>query len=235
VDSGGSGAQDARLPPKGRHDVQLDLPLLASFALLWLAIVPTPGPNTLLIVHLALTAPVRDVALALLGNLLAIAFYALTALIGVTLLLAAAPSVRLGVYLAGGAYLLRAGISLAAAGRRRLATGDTADPPAPPEPPGAPFRQGVLTALANVQALFFLTSIFITAGVLSANPPTKLAAVATILVLNGTYLAFIAWLLQRPRPRALFARYRPLMEIAFGALFVAFGVRLIAREVGPWL
>jgi threonine/homoserine/homoserine lactone efflux protein len=214
--------------------VQFDLPLLLSFALLWLAIVPTPGPNTLLIVHLALTAPVRDVALALLGNLLAIAVYALTALIGVTLLLAAAPSVRLGVYLLGGAYLVRAGISLVAAGRRRLRAPAPADVPVA-EGVRGPFGQGVLTAFANVQALFFLTSIFAGTGILSANSATKLAAVAVILVLNGSYLAGIAWLLQHQRARALFARYRPLMELAFGALFVAFGARLIVREAAPWL
>jgi threonine efflux protein len=214
--------------------VQLDLPLLLSFALLWLAIVPTPGPNTLLIVHLALTAPVRDVAMALLGNLLAIAVYALTALIGVTLLLAAAPSVRLGVYLLGGAYLVRAGLLLLAAGRRRRRAAGPADAPAAGGVRG-PFAQGVLTALANVQALFFLTSIFAGTGILPANPPTKLAAVAIIVVLNGSYLTAIAWLLQRQRARTLFARYRPLMELAFGALFVAFGARLIVREAAPWI
>ena len=56
--------------------------------------------------HLALTAGWRDVAVALAGNLLAIAFYALATLLGLALLLAAAPSIRLGVYVAGGAYLI---------------------------------------------------------------------------------------------------------------------------------
>ena len=75
--------------------MQIDYAVLGAFTLLWLAIVPTPGPNTLLIVHLALTAGWRDVGVALAGNLLAIAFYALATLFGLALLLAAAPSVRL--------------------------------------------------------------------------------------------------------------------------------------------
>ena len=56
--------------------MQIDYAVLGAFTLLWLTIVPTPGPNTLLIVHLALTAGWRDVGVALAGNLLAISFYA---------------------------------------------------------------------------------------------------------------------------------------------------------------
>ena len=52
-------------------------------------------------------------ALALAGNLLAIAFYALATLLGLSLLLAAAPSVRLAIYLLGGAYLVWVGLRLA--------------------------------------------------------------------------------------------------------------------------
>ncbi len=214
--------------------MQLDWSLLAAFALLWLAIVPTPGPNTLLIVHLALAGALRDVALALAGNLLAVAGYALATLFGLSLLLAAAPSVRLGVYLLGGAYLVRAGLGLAWSGRARLRAG-IASELAPQTRSGTAFRQGMLTALANVQALFFLTSIFASAGVLTANAATQAAAVACIVLLNGAYLGLLAWLLQRQGPRAVFTRFRPVMEIAFGVLFVAFGLRLIGRELGGWL
>ena len=82
--------------------MQIDYAVLGAFTLLWLAIVPTPGPNTLLIVHLALTTGWRDVGMALVGNLFAITFYALSTLLGLSLLLAAAPSVRLAIYASGG-------------------------------------------------------------------------------------------------------------------------------------
>ena len=104
--------------------MQLDYALLFSFTLLWLAIVPTPGPNSLLIVHLALTAGWRDVGVALAGNLLAIAFYALATLLGLALLLAAAPSVRLGVYALGGAYLMWVGGRLVRGGLARQRAGE---------------------------------------------------------------------------------------------------------------
>ena len=162
-------------------------------------------------------------ALALAGNLLAIAIYALATLLGLALLLAAAPSVRLGVYVLGGAYLVWVGRASgarrpgAAAGRRRRC--DAVDGSAGRS--GGPFLQGVLTALANVQALFFLASIFAGVGILAANPATQLAAIGIIVAGNGRYLSLLAWLMQREAARAFYARNRGLMEIGFGLLFVA--------------
>jgi threonine efflux protein len=217
--------------------VQFDTSILAAFTLLWLAIVPTPGPNSLLIMRLALTARWQDVAIALGGNLLAIAFYALATLLGLSVLLSAAPSLRLAVYLLGGAYLVWVGLRLMRAGLRRSKTGGPdAMPPASNQTGGVdkPFVQGILTALANVQALFFLTSIFAGVGILRANLATGLAAVGIIVTGNGLYLSLLAWLLQREGPRAFYARYRGAMEIGFGALFVVFGARLVWREAAGW-
>lgn len=218
--------------------MHIDWAVLAAFTLLWLAIVPTPGPNTLLIVHLAVTASWRDVAAALAGNLLAIAFYALATLAGLAVLLAAAPSVRLGVYLLGGGYLVSVGLRLVHAGlaRRRAGEGSAGRAPALGDSrSGRPFLQGVLTALANVQALFFLASIFAGVGLLTAGAATQVAAVGVIVTANGSYLSLLAWLMQRERVRSAYARYRPAMEIVFGVLFLAFGVRLMQRELTAWL
>ncbi len=217
--------------------MQIDYTVLGAFTLLWLTIVPTPGPNTLLIVHLALTAGWRDVGVALAGNLLAISFYALATLFGLALLLAAAPSVRLIIYVLGGLYLVWVGVRLVRAGltRRRSDAGYTLN--VGPDETGAhnPFRQGILTALSNVQALFFLASIFAGVGILAASQATQIAAVGVIVAGNGGYLTLLAWLLQRERPRAFYARNRGVMEIGFGALFLAFGARLVLRELAGWL
>ena len=219
--------------------MQLDYPLLLGFTLLWLAIVPTPGPNSLLILHLALTAAWRDVGVVLAGNLLAIAFYALATLLGLALLLAAAPSVRLGVYVLGGVYLMWVGAHLVRGGlaRRRASEASTASAATGPqqERGASAFVQGMLTQLANVQALFFLASIFAAVGLLGANTTTQVVAVGIIVLANGGYLALLAWLMQKERPRAFYARNRGLMEIGFGLLFLVFGLRLVLREAVGWL
>ena len=217
--------------------MHIDYAVLGGFTLLWLAIVPTPGPNSLLIVHLALTAPWRAVAIALAGNLFGVTIYALGTLFGLALLLAREPSLRLVVYVLGGAYLVWSGIRLVRVGlvwRRSPSAGVLAE--------GSrevvarkPFLQGVLTALANVAALFFLASIFAGAGILVANPATQLAALGVIVIGNGLYLSLLAWLLQRERPRVFYARNRGAMQLGFGVLFLAFGLRLIVRELLAWL
>jgi threonine/homoserine/homoserine lactone efflux protein len=48
-------------------------------------------------------------------------------------------------------------------------------------------------------------------------------------------LSLLAWLLQRERPRAFYARNRGGMQLAFGVLFVVFGLRLLVRELLTWL
>ena len=217
--------------------MHIDYAVLGGFTLLWLAIVPTPGPNSLLIVHLALTAPWRAVAIALAGNLFGVTLYALGTLFGLALLLAREPSLRLVVYVLGGAYLVWSGIKLVRVGlvwRRSPSAGVLAEG-SREVAARKPFLQGVLTALANVAALFFLASIFAGAGILVANPATQLAALGVIVIGNGLYLTLLAWLLQRDRPRAFYARNRGAMQLGFGVLFLAFGLRLIVRELLAWL
>jgi threonine/homoserine/homoserine lactone efflux protein len=214
----------------------LDYHVLGTFALLWLAIMPTPGINSLLIIQLALTTGWRDLTHALAGNLLGIALYAIATLLGLALLLAAAPPVRLVIYLLGGCYLLWIGSRLVCAGlaRRTQAIG-TVQEAAGNRGSENMFAQGFFTALSNVQALFFLASIFASVGILRANLATGLAAVGIVIVGNGLYLSLLAWLMQRPRARAFYANNRAAMEIIFGVLFVCFGARLLQRELGTWL
>jgi threonine/homoserine/homoserine lactone efflux protein len=211
-----------------------DYQVLWAFTLLWLAILPTPGANSLLIVHLALTGSWRQVAIALIGNLIGIAGYALATLLGLALLLATAPSVRLIIYVLGGAYLVWVGAQLLRKGLKgsdAKAAAASADGVASAT---GTFAQGLLTALANVQALFFLASIFAGVGLLKANLATGLAAVGIILLGNGCYLMLLAWLMQKPAARSFYSRYQASMQVGFGVLFVVFGARLLARELAGW-
>ena len=172
-------------------------------------------------------------ATALAGNLLGIAAYALATLLGLALLLAAAPSVRLLVYLLGASICCGSGHGCCAAdctGRRHWRLRQL---PRVPRRRLAP-SQGILTALSNVQALFFLASIFASVGLLQANLATGLVGVAIIIIGNGCYLSLLAWLMQKPAARRFYARYRPMLEVGIGALFVLFG-RGLCRRLAGWL
>lgn len=206
----------------------LDLSTLLSFTLLWLAIVPTPGANALMITHVAMTRSGKHVALALIGNLAGVASLAGLALIGWAAILNAFPWLRLGVTIFGGLYLMWFGWKLL----------DRARQPPPPlvaRVTPADLRKTVLlgyvTALSNAQAILFITSIYAVTGILHANLATGLASVAIMLTCNGLYLAALGWLFQREAVRRGYQRFRRAFEGTVGALFLFFGGRLIWRAL----
>lgn len=207
----------------------LDLPTLASFTLLWLAIVPTPGPNVLMVTHVAVTRTPAHVAFAILGNMAGIALLASLALIGWAAVLEAFPWLRLGVSVFGGVYLVWVGWKLIR--RARMA------PSALPSAANAPddyrrtFLLGLVTALSNAQAILFITSIYAVAGILNANLATGLASIAIMLACNASYLGMLGWLFQREAIRLGYARFRRVLEGTIGTLFVFFGGRLLWRAL----
>ena len=206
-------------------DLTLDYRVLTAFTLLWLVVVPTPGANQLMLSQLALTRPRHEVAIALAGNLLGVALWAVAALLGLSVVLAAFPAARLAIHLLGGAYLLWCGVQLI---RRSLIPSG-----AIPERRGKPFVIGLATALSNAQAVFFITSIFAVAGVINANAVTSAAVVAILLACNGVYLWFLASVLMRAGPRRAYARWRATLERLFGSLFLLFGGHLIWKALRP--
>lgn len=210
-------------------DLSLEAGVLWRFALLWAVVVPTPGPNQLMVTHVALTAGPRAIGLAIAGNLAGVALWCLCALFGLAVLLSAAPAAQLAVSLAGGAYLAWIGVRLVR-GPRAGATDPQGSPPALGGRRAVAL--GFATALSNAQAVLFITSVFAVSGVVGASLATGFAAVAVLLALNAIYLSGLGWLMQRPAAQAFYARWRRAMERLFGLLFVAFGARLLAGALG---
>ncbi|MBL8567478.1 MAG: LysE family transporter [Phreatobacter sp.] len=209
----------------------LDTSVLLTLTLMWLVIVPTPGANSLLITHLAVTRPAEDVAFALAGNLAGVAMLALLALFGWAALLQLFPWLRLAVTIFGALYLVWFGARLV---RRSLTPAATAAAEADGAGEGGARRMvllGLVTALSNAQAIIFITSIFAVSGVLNAGVATGLAAILVMITCNGLYLSTLAWLFQRQAVRRFYQRFRRALEGTVGALFVVFGGRLLLREL----
>jgi threonine efflux protein len=206
----------------------LDTTVLATFTLFWLAIVPTPGPNILMVTHVAMTRTARHVALAIAGNMAGIILLASLALLGWAALLQAFPWLRLAVNLLGGAYLIYVGLKLIGRARQPvppIVTGET------PADDWKTLALGFVTAISNAQAILFITSIYAVTGVLQANLTTGFATVAIMVVLNASYLFLLGWLFRREPVRNAYQRFRRGFEGTVGALFLVFGGRLIWRAV----
>lgn len=218
----------------------LDLSILATFTLMWVAIVPTPGPNVLMVTHVAVTRTPAHVAYAIGGNMLGIALLAGLALIGWAAILEAFPWLRLGVSLLGGLYLMWLGVRLirrARAGPAAPLESPGGQPPADKQTTkasadyGRTVLLGLVTALSNAQAILFITSIYALTGILNANAATGLASIGIMIVCNATYLATLGWLFQREKMRAGYARFRGVLDGSVGTLFVLFGGRLLWRAL----
>ena len=218
----------------------LDLSVLATFTLMWLAVVPTPGPNILMVTHVAITRTPVHVAYAIAGNMVGIALLAGLALVGWAAILETFPWLRVGVSVFGGLYLMWLGTRLVRRARRSgsgeaapSSAGNTAT--AAPAAAADDYRRtallGLVTALSNAQAILFITSIFAVAGVLNANAATGVATVLIIICCNVTYLSVLGWLFQREKMRAGYARYRGVLEGVTGSLFILFGGRLLWRAL----
>ena len=63
----------------------IDFSVVAAFAVLWAAIVPTPGANSLMVTHIALTRGPGAIAQAIAGNMAGILLLALAALFGMAI------------------------------------------------------------------------------------------------------------------------------------------------------
>ena len=218
----------------------LDLQILATFTLMWMAIVPTPGPNILMVTHVAVTRTPRHVAYAIAGNMVGIALLASLALIGWAAILETFPWLRLGVSIFGGLYLMWIGTRLLRRARRAGSAEAVPASPAAAVAAAGPaqaedYRRtallGLVTALSNAQAILFITSIFAVAGVLNANAATGVATVLIIIACNATYLSALGWLFQREKMRAGYARFRGVLEGITGSLFILFGGRLLWRAL----
>jgi threonine/homoserine/homoserine lactone efflux protein len=208
----------------------IDWSALGAFTLLWLVIVPTPGPNSLMVTHVAVTRAAGDVALAILGNLAGIMLLAAAALLGWAALLQVFPWLRTLVHVLGGAYLAYFGLRLVTRSRAAAAGGGAPDGDARAGSWSA-LALGFTTSISNAQAIVFITSIYAVTGVLAASAATGLATIAIIVVCNGIYLAALGWLFQRPAIRAAYARFRQGLQATIGVAFVGFGGRLLWREL----
>ena len=217
----------------GAMPLSLDLSVLSSFTLLWLAVVPTPGPNVLMVTHVAITRSPTHVAFAIFGNLAGIALMASLALVGWAALLEAFPWLRLGVSVFGGLYLMWVGSKLI----RRARMGSAVVAPCVHVAGDTPadYRRtavlGFVTAVSNAQAILFITSIYAVAGVLHANVATGFATIAIMVCCNASYLAALGWLFQREKMRSGYARFRGVLEGTIGTLFMLFGGRLLWRAL----
>jgi len=195
---------------------------------LFLLGVASPGPNFLVVAQRSMGSGFRAGCWTGLGVATGDALYAAAGFLGLATLVSEAGFVFGLVRLLGGLYLAWLGLSMAT----RRGSGTPGDRRCPPAPAGAAacWRAGLVTDLANPKTVVFFASVFSTAYDPSLPHRTLAAMWLGIVAASVLWRVGLAAGFSRDGVRALYARFRRRIEIAFGVLLVAFGLRLAATS-----
>ena len=188
---------------------------------IWLVTVLLPGPNFVATAHASLARSRRDGLLVVLGLALGTLVWAGASLAGLGLLFRSAAWLYVAVKTLGAAYLIYMGL------RMVLSRGGAA---AVPARAGNAFRIGLWTDLSNPKAATFFTSLFAVAVPPGAPLWFQAALVATVVAMAGLWYGAVALVLSGGRAGKVYRRAEAWLRRVAGALFVAFGVKLLAER-----
>jgi len=208
----------------GGFDPALATGLVAVLSV-WVVTVLVPGPNFLAAVHVAHSQSRRAGVLVALGIAVGTAVWATASLAGLGLIFRSAGWLYQGVKIAGAAYLIFIGIRTIITARRQPAA---SRPEREGRGLGTAFRLGLLTDLSNPKAAAFFTSLFALAVPPDAPMWFDAAVIALVVVIAGGWYALVAWAVASRPGAALFGRARTAPTYVAGAVFVGFGLKLVA-------
>jgi threonine/homoserine/homoserine lactone efflux protein len=202
----------------------VDPPTLAAFSLTALAIVVSPGPDTILILRYGLTSGHRAAFAAVAGVQLGLGVHTLMSVAGLSVLIAASPVLFQGVAVAGAVYLAWLGIQglrgpghFAIHGARALVS------------PTRACRQAIITNVLNPKVILLFLALFPNyVAVDRANVTAQLLTLSAVLVMiNVAWQAPLAWLadragrwFDRPRVRYAASAISGLILLGFAALML---------------
>jgi RhtB (resistance to homoserine/threonine) family protein len=200
--------------------------LLTSLWGFYLLAVMSPGPNTFIVMRLALERSRRAGLGAVLGIALGNAGWLGLVAGGLGLLLEQFPAVFEALRVVGGGYLLYLGLRIFLPRNSSKKPHHTS--PSSSVEEEQPFRSGLLASLTNPNTLPFYLSILAPALAPSLATWVRAVAATGILVLAIGWYSFVAWLASHPRARAAYARRERMLNMAMGAMMMLYGLRVLS-------
>ncbi|MBW9116309.1 LysE family transporter [Rhizobium cauense] len=197
-------------------------------AAIWAVAAVTPGPNFFVVARTALEGS-RSAALAVLAGVISgTLWWGVAGWLGISALFAAAPIAYVSLKVAGGTYLVWLGIKLLVGVARGTKVSDATIGSDQEITAWKAFSLGLLTNLANPKSAFFVASLFA-----ATLPPTHTwlegaATVGTMVFVSASWYTLILLFLRRPAIARAYTRSRRIVDGVAGALFVGFGIRLLA-------
>jgi threonine efflux protein len=206
----------------------LDAGLLTVFGL-WTLVVMAPGPDTLAVASTAIRVSRRHGVMSAAGCSIGAAVWASSGILGLGIIFAEARWLFVAIKWLGALYLVYLGARLVV-GSLKWRGDAPMTPPSEPVSAMSAFRLGLLTDLSNPKAAVFFTSLFAVAVPIDVGVTVKVMTVALVAAIAFVWYCLIAMFLSiQPIERA-YARARHWIEGIAGALFIGFGVRLVAAR-----
>ena len=207
---------------------------VASFAALltvWTLALMIPGPDFLAVSHASVARSRRDAVYVGLGVAAAMAVWATTSLVGLTVLLVKAQPVFEAVRLAGAAYLLWLAFQLLRSAARRTLHGPAAgEAGVPARCAASAFRAGFLCNIGNPKAAVFFSSVFAALLPPHVDWEYRSAIGVAIPAIGAGWYALVACLFSAQRVAAAYARARRVVDAVTGTLFAALAGDLVIAE-----
>ncbi|CAA6603530.1 Homoserine/threonine efflux protein [Rhodospirillaceae bacterium LM-1] len=202
-------------------------PLLSGFAAVALAIVVSPGPDTLLILRHTLTSGRGTGFATVFGVQVGVAIHTLAAALGLTLLIAGSPVLFRFVALAGAAYLGWLGIQA-----WKSAALDFAQDAADGVLPWQGFRDAILTNLLNPKVIVLFLALM--PGFVEPEKGHVGLQMVTLglllVVINTVWQVGLALAAGWARGHLLKPLWQKAINRASGAVFMAFAILMLVEH-----
>ncbi|MCJ9750559.1 LysE family translocator [Neorhizobium sp. BETTINA12A] len=189
----------------------------------------TPGPNTLLVMRYALTAPRRVPILAAMGTITGTFCWGLAGWLGINVLFQAAPFAYVALKIVGGLYLVWLGLKIFLDARKSRQSADIAAARID-VPLKTAYRMGLVTNLANPKSALFVASLF--AATMPVGTPFLygLAAIAVMVTVSTIYYSFLVALITHRTVAAAYLKAKKKIDLGVGMVFVGFGTKLLMSQ-----
>lgn len=208
-----------------------DPAILAAFSLTALAIVVSPGPDTMLIVRYGLTSGPRAAFAAVAGVQLGLIVHTLLAVAGISALIAASPTLFRTLAIIGAAYLGWLGIE-GMRGTAGFATASAIGPRKSPVPALKACRDAVLTNVLNPKVILLFVALYPNFVTLGRGDVTSqlLVLSAVLIVINVMWQAPLALAAEFVRRWLGNPRIARLISRLTGAILLAFALLILSQH-----
>jgi threonine/homoserine/homoserine lactone efflux protein len=178
----------------------------------------TPGPGTAMVVRSALRSGWRSGVLTVAGNSVGVVAWGLLSVLGISALVAASEVAFLALKLVGAGVLIWLGV------QSLRGSGDAVDAP---RASARPFRDGLVTSVANPKLAVFFVALFpqfLDDG--GAVLPTTLLMAGMIVTFDFVWYTSLAVMVSRAKQGFMRTRVARWTERITGSVLVALGARV---------